>query len=120
MSITKRILVCGSRNYTDREKIWKVLDGYSAHYKVHLIEGGARGADTFAAEWATARYLTRHERYPANWNRFGRRAGFIRNRQMLEQGKPELVLAFGRGSGTDMMVRLAKHAGVEVKEYDRE
>lgn len=55
--------------------------------------------------------------FPAEWNKYGKKAGYIRNAQMLEIGKPDLVLAFwdGVSRGTKMMIDLAKKAGVEVR-----
>ncbi len=68
-----------------------------------------------AGEWADCNWVQSKE-YPAQWEKYGRRAGYLRNKQMLEEGKPELVIAFPGGVGTRMMVQLAKTAGVEVIE----
>ena len=73
----------------------------------------ARGADTLADKWAAANGH-RSEGYPADWDTYGRRAGFLRNKQMLEEGKPDLVVAFPGGKGTEMMISLARCAGVET------
>jgi hypothetical protein len=50
------------------------------------------------------------------WNKCGIGAGYFRNVQMLEEGKPDLVVAFLGGKGTAMMVKIARAAGVEVRE----
>jgi hypothetical protein len=59
--------------------------------------------------------------FPADWNTHGKAAGPIRNRQMLKEGKPDVVLAFhedlGRSKGTADMVRAAKAAGIAVKVF---
>lgn len=78
-----------------------------------IIEGGARGADAAAADFAAVEWLTLEE-YPADWDKYGKRAGYIRNAEMLKKGKPDVVVAFPGGSGTEMMVKLAEKAGVEV------
>ncbi len=58
---------------------------------------------------------TRKERSPpAEWSKYGRRAGPIRNKQMLDVGKPHLVVAFPGGAGTANMVKQAKAAGVPI------
>jgi hypothetical protein len=61
--------------------------------------------------------------YPANWRRFRRAAGIIRNAEMLEKGQPDLVLAFhvnlAESRGTRDMVERALAAGVEVRLIDR-
>jgi YspA, cpYpsA-related SLOG family len=82
---------------------------------ITIISGMAKGADSAAADWAIINYAQLEE-YPANWKTHGKSAGFIRNRQMLEEGKPDMVVAFPGGKGTAMMVDIAKKAGVPVVE----
>lgn len=115
-----RVLVCGSRHFKDKELLDKVLKEYPDI--TDLIHGAARGADTLAMYWAMNN-LTKDGRYirlwafPADWEKHGKAAGPIRNSEMLERGKPDLVIAFlAPGSrGTADMVRQAKEAGVPVK-----
>ena len=54
--------------------------------------------------------------YRADWEGLGRKAGPIRNQQMLDEGKPDLVVAFPGGRGTANMMRIAREAGIEVIE----
>ena len=56
--------------------------------------------------------------YPADWDTHGRGAGPIRNKQMLEEGKPDLVIAFPGGKGTANMIGQAKEAGIPVREIE--
>jgi len=119
---TKRILVCGSRDFTDEKMLWAALDK-QGHNTV-IIHGGARGADKIAAEWARFNSLSDVQMFRANWNLYGKRAGYVRNKQMLEEGKPTLVLAFYKDAeapskGTQMMVDLATKAGVKVRKYSQ-
>lgn len=78
-----------------------------------VIHGGARGADSLAGEVATKAGVP-VEVYPAQWEKHGRRAGPIRNQQMLDEGRPDVVLAMPGGVGTADMVRRAKAAGLRV------
>lgn len=110
-----RVLVCGGRDYTDKAYLWSVLDGLGPPEVTEIISGMAPGADTFAAEWAERSGFPLH-RFPADWNKHGRAAGPIRNQQMLDEGKPDLVVAFPGGRGTADMVRRARAAGVEAIE----
>ena len=64
-----------------------------------IISGMASGADTFAVEWA-ARFGFPLRAFPAEWDKHGRSAGPIRNQRMLDEGKPDLVVAFPGGKGT--------------------
>jgi hypothetical protein len=116
-----RLLVCGSRTWTDRPRLRQVLDQLVSDHgdgQVVLIEGDARGADRLAGQLARERGW-RLERHPADWTHHGRAAGFRRNARMLRQGRPDLVVAFTVGPlqqsrGTADMVRRAQEAGVPV------
>lgn len=117
-----RVLVCGSRTWTKRGAIADALcdvedaQGPLGHV---LIHGAARGADTLAEQVAMSRFGWGILRYPADWSKYGNAAGYIRNKQMLEEGKPDIVLAFwdGKSRGTANMIQLAKAAGIEVKVF---
>lgn len=80
-----------------------------------IISGMANGVDTVAIEWAVMNWCSLEE-YPADWKQYGKAAGPIRNQRMLDEGKPDLVIAFPGGRGTADMVRKAKAAGIEVRE----
>jgi len=118
-----RILVCGGRQYRDKARVWAVLDeicnpgGDPLPPAVTIIHGGAWGADHWADSWAVHNW-TNIEEYPADWGKHGRAAGPIRNQRMLEEGKPDLVVAFPGGRGTADMVRRAEAAGVPVRRID--
>ena len=106
-----RVLVCGGREFSARAALWDAL--YRLDPSV-IIEGGARGADMLAAEWAhhtSTRLLT----FPALWQDEGRAAGPRRNQRMLDEGRPDLVLACPGGRGTADMVRRARRAGVTIQ-----
>jgi hypothetical protein len=108
-----RALVCGGRNYDHRDALYAELDRLHAeHHFSILIAGGARGADTLACDWATTRCVPT-KIYPANW-KLGPKAGRMRNQQMLDDGKPDLVIAFPGGKGTAGMLAIARRAGVRV------
>jgi Protein of unknown function (DUF2493). len=115
------VLVCGSRDWAEPEFLWRVLD---AHHRAKpitlLIEGEAPGADTMARQWAEDRGVP-FAPYPANWDKFGKAAGPIRNAEMLASGKPQLVIAFAhdldKSRGTRDMVTKARAAGVHIKHY---
>jgi predicted Rossmann-fold nucleotide-binding protein len=109
-----RVLVCGGRDYDDRAAVYSSLDSLHAeHGFTLLIAGGARGADTLAAQWAQDRGVPTQV-YMAEWERFGREAGPIRNQRMLEEGTPDVVVAFPGGRGTTNMVAQARAAGLRV------
>ncbi len=80
-----------------------------------IISGKAKGVDSVAIDWAVTNWCPFVE-YPADWAKFGRAAGHKRNRQMLEEGKPDIVIAFPGGRGTKNMTEIAKKAGIKVIE----
>lgn len=111
-----RLLVCGGRDYALQAQCWPFLDALlDVHGVEELCHGGAAGADELARLWAHARSVKNVE-YPANWKRDGRAAGPIRNKWMLDDFGPDLVVAFAGGKGTGHMVQTARAVGVEVIE----
>lgn len=113
-----RVLVCGGRDFKEASKVFEILDEYIVSGLDTIIQGGAKGADSLAKHWCKV-VNCKCEEYLADWDKYGKRAGYIRNKQMLEEGKPDLVIAFPGGKGTAMMIKLSKEAGVEVLEVSK-
>lgn len=128
-----RVLVCGGRTYgvppvdavpadierAERERAFlaRSLDKLHKKYPVTLlIHGGARGADTLAGLWARTRRVP-EQACPIpreDWQRYGKRAGRLRNLHMLTTHAPETVVAFPGHNGTAHMCEIAEAAGVRV------
>jgi hypothetical protein len=103
--------VSGARDATDADLVFGVLQAVHIVYHIDtIIEGGARGVDRFAREWANREGVA-VETYEADWEHLGRRAGVARNMEMA-RANPTLVLAFpGPNSvGTWSMVGLIADA----------
>ena len=109
-----RVLVFGGRDYGDRQRVFRALDALHAKHGVSLvIHGGARGADSLGGQWAQERWVP-VKVFMADWSTHGKRAGPLRNQQMLDEGKLDSAVGFPGGVGTaDMARRLAK-AGVKA------
>jgi hypothetical protein len=109
-----RVLVCGGRGFNDVALLRTALNELHAQYgfKV-LIHGMQIGADLLAGQWAEDNGI-KVEPYRAEWTKYGKPAGPIRNARMLTEGKPKLVIAFPGGRGTRDMCEKAIAAGVEV------
>ena len=110
-----RILVCGGRDFADATLVYDTLNASNV---TTLIHGAARGADSLADDWAKAAGVS-ILRFPADWAKEGRAAGPMRNQRMLEQGRPDVVVAFPGGAGTRDMVARARKAGVPVLEVTK-
>ncbi len=108
-----RVLICGDRNWSDVELIHSNLPSET----VAVIHGGCRGADRIGGAVAESLGIS-VEVFPARWERYGRGAGPIRNEQMLDQGKPDLVIAFHpdltKSRGTRNLVGLARKRGIRT------
>lgn len=110
-----RVIVCGSRTWSNERQIAERLRNLPADSV--LVHGACpRGADFIAAQVWDA--LGRHdEPNPADWKRFGRIAGPLRNETMACKGA-DLCIAFraaGKSNGTDHMIKLAKQVGIPVE-----
>jgi ABC-type Fe3+-hydroxamate transport system substrate-binding protein len=130
VGLDMRVLVCGGRDFTNRALVYSTLDAIANKYNLWatpddygnslplgltIISGAARGADRIAADYAVVNWTGLKE-FPADWKRYGKSAGPIRNKQMLDEGKPDLVIAFPGGRGTANMVAQARRAGIPVIE----
>ena len=86
----------------------KALDG-----GIMILSGGASGADLMGEQYAADRGYT-VQRYPAQWNIFGKRAGLIRNRLMAENADALIAFWDGRSKGTQNMIYEAMRAGLQI------
>lgn len=112
----RRVLVCGGRDYPDQMRVWSTLSALHAERPIAaIIQGGAYGADAWAMTWGHSEAIPVYE-YKAEWKQHGPKAGPLRNQRMLDEGKPDLVIAFPGGRGTADMIRRARAAGVPVVE----
>jgi hypothetical protein len=110
-----KVLICGGRRFGDWMMFYRALDRFNlTHLPIWcVIHGDAPGADTMAHQWATARGLQVIP-CPADWETYGRGAGYMRNKTMLMIHKPQAVIAFPGGPGTQNMVGLAQDHRVPV------
>lgn len=120
-----RIVVTGSRDWSDlRALADAIFDAVeeAADAKPIIIQGGAQGADALALHMAKNNEFA-HETFEADWQAFGRAAGPIRNRAMLDSGA-DLVLAFPVGGrthspGTWDCIEAAAERGIPVRIFPR-
>ena len=111
-------LICGGRNFSNEEMFNSAMGDLIRLRGMprRIIQGGARGTDTFAIKWA-ARHALEICTVEADWLTRGKAAGPMRNAKMLGHN-PHLVVAFPGGLGTADMVRRSRKAGVDVAEID--
>jgi hypothetical protein len=111
-----KTLICGGREFCNREYFFWYMDRINDLRKItEVIHGGARGADFLAGEWAEFRGIPCRV-FKADWVKYKNGAGPIRNQQMLDEGKPDVVIAFPGGNGTADMMTRSRKAGLYVHE----
>ena len=106
------ILCCGDREWKNEISIERELETYSRD--TVIIHGNARGADKLSSIVGKRLGFKEIISFPANWFKYGRAAGPIRNQQMIDEGKPDYIIAFHSdiksSKGTkDMLNRASKH-----------
>ena len=112
-----RLLVCGGREFMDVEYAIPRLQRIHEKTPIStLICGMADGGDSIAHAWAKELGIPIDE-YPADWKKHGRAAGPIRNKQMRDEGHPDLVVGLPGGTGTAGMLKLAREGGIPAVEY---
>jgi len=106
-----RTIVAGSRGFTDYTAMKTLLDALPK--ATVILSGTAGGADTLGERYAKENNIP-IERYPADWKRLGRSAGYARNMQMAQ--KAERLIAFwdGKSPGTNHMINIARSLGLTV------
>ncbi len=113
-----RVLVCGGRDFNNEDYLLEALHILDMRVKISaIIQGGARGADLLARKVAEECNIPMFE-FRAQWKQHGKAAGPIRNKRMLEEGNPDMVLAFPGGPGTANMIAQARAADVPVIQLD--
>ena len=109
-----RLLVCGGRDFNDPLLLTRTLDRWAKCEIIDcVIEGNARGADRMAGFWARKNGIM-NLKFTPDWKTHGKTAGVLRNQQMLTEGRPDVVLAFPGGRGTEDMIRRTEAAGIAV------
>src|SRR5579859_2995368 len=104
-----KVLVCGGRDFENWWLLSAEMTRLLGEQKIDaIIHGGAKGADTMAGEFANGAGIQEIV-FKADWKKYGRRAGPMRNQQMIDEGKPDLAVAFPGGRGTaDMVTRASE------------
>jgi hypothetical protein len=107
----KKVVVTGGRGYLESDVAWETLERLKPS---RVAQGGCHdGADLYARMWAKKRGVTLTT-YFADWDEYGKSAGPRRNTKMLDDFKPDLVIAFPGGNGTADCVRKARRAGIKL------
>ena len=109
------VIVAGSRNFNDYELLTAKLDKIlSKRDNVQIVSGGARGADSLGERYAKEHNLPL-KIFPANWDLYGRSAGYRRNEQMAEYADALVAFWDGESHGTKHMIETAQAMGLPLR-----
>lgn len=113
-----RVCIAGSRGFSDypllRDSCDRLLGQKASIHEIVIISGTAKGADSLGEQYATERgYAV--ERYPADWDKYGRRAGALRNEQMCTVSDALIAFWDSKSRGTEHMIRICQGKGIPVR-----
>ena len=113
-----RTIIAGSRGFENYEQLDNLMHSLSNSWKVtEVLSGGARGADYIGEVWASAHNIP-VQKFPAEWDKHGKGAGFIRNTEMAENAEALIAIWDGKSRGTKHMVEIARRKGLIVVLYN--
>lgn len=116
-----KVIIAGTRTFSDYEKLKDHCDFLlSDQPEVEIVSGNAAGADKLGEQYAKEKGY-KLTVFPADWNKYGKRAGYLRNKQMAEYADGLIAFWDGKSRGTEMMIKLAEKGGltVDVRIFDQ-
>lgn len=107
-----KVIVAGSRNINDHGAVARAIE--SSNFKItEMVSGNARGVDTVAENYAARKEIP-IKLFPADWEKYGKPAGAIRNEQMAKYADALIAIWDGDSSGTRMMIEMMNKVGKPV------
>lgn len=111
-----KVIIAGSRTITDYSIVKQAIEESKFDITV-VISGTANGVDKLGEQYARENHI-KIKRFPADWNKFGKRAGWLRNIQMAEEADACIIIWTGFSKGSRMMLDIANEHGLKVFEKD--
>jgi len=110
-----KVIIAGGREFSDYKRLQSACDKLLANKKdVQIVSGGARGADKLGEKYAKKRGHSVVV-FPADWDKNGKSAGYIRNKEMAEYADALIAFWDKKSRGTKHMIDLAGEKGLEVR-----
>ena len=113
-----KIIIAGGRDFMDynllKEKTNKILQEKRVSHKIVIISGCARGADTLGLRYASENAFDVEE-HPANWDKYGKKAGYMRNVEMAENANALIAFWDGKSKGTKHMIDIATERNLPTR-----
>lgn len=115
---TFKVIIAGGRDFFDynllREKVNNILIEKRATHKIVIVSGCARGADTLGMRYASENIFDVEE-YPAEWDKYGKKAGYMRNIEMAENANALIAFWDGKSKGTKHMIDIATERNLPIR-----
>jgi hypothetical protein len=113
-----KVIIAGSRTFKDLNILTKECDFYLQNQKeIEVVSGAAAGADTLGEMYALTRNY-KVTRFPADWQKYGKAAGYIRNEEMAKYADALIAFWDGISKGTEHMINLAKRYNLKLAVYE--
>lgn len=117
--MVRKIIIAGGRDFSDYELLKDRVDFYlskaiQAGDNIVIVSGKAKGADTLGEKYAKERNY-KIEEYPANWDKYGKSAGYKRNEEMAKVADALIAFWDNKSKGTKHMIDLAKKYKLHVR-----
>lgn len=112
-----KIIIAGSRDFNDYDLLSEKMDYYTRKCfmnEIQIVNGGARGADSLGAKYAESKGIDVIN-FPANWDKYGKSAGYRRNEEMAKYATHCVVFWDGESPGTKHMIDLAIAYGITLR-----
>lgn len=117
-----KVIIAGSRNFNNYKLLKKKMDFFlknkidknKPYFNIEIVSGTARGADTLGEKYAKEKGFAL-KRFPANWDLYGKKAGYIRNREMRDYADVCVVFWDGESKGSKHMINLAKEDNMPIR-----
>ena len=113
-----KTIIAGGRDFMDynllKEKTDKILQEKKVTHKIVIISGCARGADTLGLRYASENAFDVEE-YPADWDKYGKKAGYMRNVEMAENADALIAFWDGKSKGTKHMIDIATERNLPIR-----
>jgi ABC-type enterochelin transport system substrate-binding protein len=110
-----KVIIAGGRNFRDYDKLRESCDNILVNQKeVEIVSGTAAGADTLGERYAQEKGYE-VKKFPAQWDLYGKSAGYKRNQQMAEYADGLIAFWDGKSKGTKHMIDIANKMGLKVR-----
>jgi len=110
-----KVIIAGGRDFNNYDLLCQKVDKIlSRQSEIEIVSGTAKGVDKFGERYATERGYS-IKRFPANWGRYGKQGGMIRNEDMAEYSDALILFWNGKSKGSQYMLKIGNEIGLKIR-----